>query len=182
MAEPSADSLLTKTQRTLLVGEADYDHQDPAGRTARTRMRKRLAAGLQDFQQLADSEALPEEDVAQLREMLSDETTLGEVLPEVVAFMYRLDPEGFEPLIQAGVQRGVDRFTPEHEVGEVSIPIHEHGGLLSQARDNLESAKPLSEKEAITLLMEGDIDADRVRRHIQEHPIQLGEQYLYRYR
>ena len=173
------DALLTTSHREFL--DSDADQTGPTGRGKRSRIRKRVRTGLQDFAYLADPDRLKDRDVDQL--WSDDDPPLRDTLAEMIAFIYRVDPDGLETIVADGVRRGLDRVGPAgYDVGEVDIPIEKSGAILEQARQRMEAGKSLSPEQLEVLLVEGDIPAQEIRDHIQAHGLTPSPSYSRRFR
>lgn len=162
-------------------GETDYSATDSQGRTTRTRLRKRVVTGIQDFEYLADPDRFMDRDVDLL---LEDESArrLLEGFREMIAFIYRTFPDDFGHIVEDGVQRGVQRFSPEYEVDEVSINIQKRGRFLSQALDHMDEGEPLSGPQALALLQHGEIDPNELQDYVQSQPEPTAQSYRRRIR
>jgi len=178
--QPSA--LLSKTHRRLLDGETDYSPSDSQGRTTRSRLRRRVATGIQDFKYLAEPDLLADRDIELLLEDNAERERLFEGLREMIAFIYRASPNDIENLVWDGVEMGVQRFSPGYEVDEVSIPIQKRGQILSQARQQIDNNEPLSDQQIRALLRDGDIDPEDLKEHVQSHLEPIDRTYRRRYR
>lgn len=182
MVSERSSALLSKTHRQLLDNETEYNPYDSQGRTTRTRLRKRVATGIRDFDYLADPDRLADEDVELLLEDNAERERLLEGFREMIAFIYRASPDDIEYIVEDGVNRGVQRFSPEYEVDGVSINIQKRGRILSHAREQMDEDEPLSDRQIRTLLQHGDLDPNELKNYIQSHPKPTGRSYRRRFR
>lgn len=182
MSQESQSALLTKGHRDLLDGKIDYSRTDSRGRATRSRLRDRVEVGIQDFKYLADPDRFETQDLIQLIDDEEDQIQLEEGLIEMVAFLYRLYPDGFESIIRKGVERGVRRISPEYEVDEVSVSVRKRGQILDRARHKISNEEPLTDGEVRAMLEHGDMSPDDLRDYVQTHPSQFGEEYRRRFR
>lgn len=173
------DSLLTTSQREFL--NSDADQTGPTGRATRSRIRQRVRTGLQDFAYLADPDRFEERDLDQL--WTSDAPPFHDTMAEMIAFLYRVDPDGLETTVADGVARGVERVGPAgYDVGDVEIPIEQSGAILERAREQMEDGEPLSPLQLETLLVDGDVPAADIRDHVQAHELSPSPSYTRRFR
>lgn len=96
--------------------------------------------------------------------------TSSAVLQEMIAFLYRMEPDRFESIVEKGARLGVERFAPEHEVGDVSIPTLKQGGNLKQARRKMDDDDPLTDREIRVMLSDGEISPDELKAHVRSNP------------
>lgn len=178
--QPSA--LLSKTHRRLLDGETEYAPSDSQGRTTRTRLRERVATGIQDFAYLADPDRLADRDLELLLEDDAERERLLEGFREMIAFIYRASPDDIEYIVEDGVGRGVQRFSQEYEVDEVSVKIQKRGRILRQAHQQMDEDEPLSDRQIRVLLQHGDIDPSDLQEYVQSHPEPTDRSYRRRFR
>ncbi len=163
--QPSA--LLTSGQRTFLKGEADFDADGSRGRTTRTRLRRRIHRGIQDFRYLADPTRLDDRDLELLLEDESEGLKTG--FEEMVAFLYRAHPEAAESIIDAGITLGVRRVSPGYSVDDVTISVRKHGAVLRRARERMERDEALTDRQVRILLEESDLPAEKVQDYVRSH-------------
>jgi len=183
MPDADRDSLLTASQRAFLGGETDAEWSDSTGRATRSRIRKRIWTGLQDFEQLADPASFADRDLDQIRQMGTEQTgQMHTALEEMIAFVYRMAPDRFESIIEAGAKRGVKRIRPDYDVGEVQIPIRKRGQTIERARQRMEKDEPLTDTQVRVLLEAGDHSATDIQEYVQSHPTQPTDEYRYRFR
>lgn len=182
MLEDRQNSLLTKGFREHLENEDAASTGNSKARTTRTRIRDRIKAGIQDFEYLADPDGVNQADIELILDDESSREDLVEGLPEMVAFIYRVQPERLEELIEVGVQRGINRFTPEYVLDQVTVSRQKTGVILDRARRRMEEDKPLTDRQVRELLLHGDIDPAEVQKHVQNHPEAGIGSYRRRYR
>ncbi len=168
--EDRGNALLSKKQREFLAGETEFGPMDSPGRTTRTRLRKRIQNGLQDFEFLANPDLLDNSDLELLFDDEDLSSDLWDSLIEMIAFVYRAQPRAIESLVEEGLTRGVARNAPEFGVDEVSIQINKQRRLLISARDKMESGEALFGNEVIALLQSGDIEAEEVANYVSSQP------------
>lgn len=173
------DALLTTSHREFL--DSDDNQTGPTGRGKRSRIRQRIRIGLQDFAYLADPDRFEGRDIDQL--WSDDDPPLRNTLAEIIAFMYRVDPDGLEAIVADGIGRGINRVGPAgYEVGEVDIPIEKSGEVLDRARQRMADGEPLSPEQLETLLVQGDVPAEEIREHVQAHGLSPSSSYTHRFR
>lgn len=170
MADAPPNALLTNTQRDFLDGAVEYSPTDSKGRTLRSRLRARVKAGIQDVSYLADPNRLADRDVDQLVATESDRHLLREGGVEMVAFVYRIEPDAVESVISQGLQRGVRRCAPEYAVDDVSININKRGQILDEARRRISENEPVSDIQIRAVLERGDMDPAELKEYVQSHP------------
>jgi hypothetical protein len=173
---------LTQGQRDLLEGTADYSPTSSKGRATRTRLRNRVKVGIRDFAYLADPELFDRRDLAQLYDDEADRARLGEELSEMVAFIYRTQPDRIESVVEEGIQKGVQRISPGYEVDEVTISIRKRGQILERARRRIENDEPLTDGQVRAMLEHGQMDPDKLREYVKTHPSPYSADYRRRYR
>jgi hypothetical protein len=101
---------------------------------------------------------------------------------EIIAFIYRAAPDDIEYVVEDGLTRGVQRFSPEYEVDGVSINLQKRGRILRSAREQMDKKEPLFDQQIRTLLKHGDIDPTELQKYIQSHPKPTGRRYRRRFR
>jgi hypothetical protein len=101
---------------------------------------------------------------------------------EIIACIYRAFPNDIEYIVEDGLDRGLQRFSPDYEVDEVSISIQKRSRVLSHARQQMDDDEPLSDRQIRALLQQGAIDPNELQEYVQSQPKPIGRSYRRRIR
>ncbi|SER17814.1 hypothetical protein [Natrinema salaciae] len=155
--------VLSPADRAYLLGEREMSHEQ-SKRNAEARIRRRIRAGVLDFDLLLHT--LPEKDRRQLFGRTATDEAFLDGLRAMIAFTYLgLESHGvdFEEVLEPAVRSSEEYLAATDENATVAVDITFDvettvGSSLSETVSRLEAGDPVTPRELFSLVMQGEFD------------------------